>query len=170
MRWKRSQPGTGFRSAKRCVSSLARATLRKVDQQGLIANAGSGLSKTPMGPGGAKVLVSHDLSEMFGIEMASAPPARATGSRVASKRSSPAGSEPSSAQTGVARPSVLKSARLTRHDGSQGKRSGLTPATRRALSERMRETLGHKTSPAEETESLRLVTEAPVDAWLVRTH
>jgi uncharacterized Zn finger protein len=114
-------------------------TLRKVDQQALIANAGSGLSKTPMGPGGAKVLVSDDLSEMFGIEMAPAPPARVAGSRLPSKRSSPAGSEPSSAQTGVARPSVLKKARVTDRDGSQGERSGVTPAKRRALSERMRE-------------------------------
>jgi uncharacterized Zn finger protein len=114
-------------------------TLRMVDQQGLIANAGSGLSKPPMGPGGAKVLVSDNLSEIFGIEMASAPPALATASRVASKRSSPARSEPSSAQTGVARPVVLEKDRLKRRDRSQGKRSGLTPAKRRALSERMRE-------------------------------
>jgi uncharacterized Zn finger protein len=45
-------------------------TLRKVDQQDLIANAGSDLSKQGRGPTGAKVLESDDLSEMFGIEIA----------------------------------------------------------------------------------------------------
>src|SRR3989475_6478459 len=48
-------------------------TLRKVDQQDLIASAGSDLSKTGKRPVGAKVLASDDLSEMFGIEMAPTP-------------------------------------------------------------------------------------------------
>jgi uncharacterized Zn finger protein len=48
-------------------------TLRKVDQQDLIAKAGSDLSKTRKRPAGAKVLAGDDLSEMFGIEMAPAP-------------------------------------------------------------------------------------------------
>jgi uncharacterized Zn finger protein len=47
-------------------------TLRKVDQQDLIAKAGSDLSKTRKRPAGAKVLASDDLSRMFGIEMAPA--------------------------------------------------------------------------------------------------
>jgi len=52
-------------------------TLRKVDQQGLIATAGASLAKKkPTGPDGAKVLVSDDLSAMFGIEMATATPRR----------------------------------------------------------------------------------------------
>jgi uncharacterized Zn finger protein len=46
--------------------------LRQVDQQDLIARAGSGLSKAKA-PAGAKRLAEDDLSEMFGIEMA--PPA-----------------------------------------------------------------------------------------------
>src|SRR5438093_6438808 len=50
-------------------------TLRKVDHQDLIVNAGSDFSKKRKAPSGAKVLVSDDLSEMFGIEMA---PAAAT--------------------------------------------------------------------------------------------
>src|SRR6266567_5481545 len=53
-------------------------TLRQVDQQDLIAKAGSGLSKKPKGLTGAKVLASDDLSEMFGIEMAQAPTAATT--------------------------------------------------------------------------------------------
>src|SRR5580704_14293848 len=41
--------------------------LRKVDQQDLIAKAGSDLSKKATRLAGVKVLVSDDLSEMFGI-------------------------------------------------------------------------------------------------------
>src|ERR1700704_4206306 len=41
-------------------------TLRKVDQQDLVAKAGSDLSKKRTGQAGAKVLASDDLSEMFG--------------------------------------------------------------------------------------------------------
>src|SRR5229473_8265722 len=48
-------------------------TLRKVDQQDLIATAGSDLSKKRKQPAGAKVLASDDLSEMFGIEIAPVP-------------------------------------------------------------------------------------------------
>jgi uncharacterized Zn finger protein len=44
-------------------------TLRKVDQQDLIASAGSDLSKTRKGPATGKVLANDDLSEMFGIEI-----------------------------------------------------------------------------------------------------
>jgi uncharacterized Zn finger protein len=53
-------------------------TLRKVDQQDLIARAGSDLSKTRKGPASGKVLATEDLSEMFGIEIGPAadlPPA-----------------------------------------------------------------------------------------------
>lgn len=48
-------------------------TLRKVDHQDLIRKAGSDLSRKRKRPAGAKVLESHDLSEMFGIEIAQAP-------------------------------------------------------------------------------------------------
>ena len=47
-------------------------TLRKVNQQDLIAKAGSDLSKKGRRPAGVKVLASDDLSEIFGIEMAPA--------------------------------------------------------------------------------------------------
>src|SRR3989442_5273100 len=57
-------------------------TLRKVDQQDLIAKAGSNLSKTRKKTADAKVLERDDLSEMFGIEMAPTRPSKS----IASKR------------------------------------------------------------------------------------
>ena len=87
-------------------------TLRKVDQQDLLARAGSDLSKTRKGPAGAKVLESDDLSGMFGIEMAPA---------ISSKRT-------------VAKTITTKASAPRR---SAGKRR-LTPAKRRAISERMK--------------------------------
>jgi uncharacterized Zn finger protein len=110
-------------------------TLRKVDSQDLIAQAGSDLSKTGKRPAGAKVLASEDLSEMFGIEMAPATPRkRAVASTVASKPSPPARSEASSRQTTLIRPAKPKEPAPKRRDGTQR----LTPAKRRAISERMR--------------------------------
>jgi uncharacterized Zn finger protein len=44
-------------------------TLRKVDQQDLITQAGSDLSKPRKGPATGKVLATDDLSAMFGIEI-----------------------------------------------------------------------------------------------------
>src|SRR5216110_2769979 len=58
-------------------------TLRKVDQQYLIAKAGSDLAQRRKPPAGAKVLASGDLSGMFGIEMAPATtPTRAASAEV----------------------------------------------------------------------------------------
>jgi uncharacterized Zn finger protein len=109
--------------------------LRKVDQQDLIANAGADLSKKGKGPDGAKVLASDDLSEMFGIEIAPArPPKRAASGEVASTRSISANVVRSSRQGGIARPAKLKEPALDRREGTQR----LTPAKRRAISERMR--------------------------------
>jgi uncharacterized Zn finger protein len=66
-------------------------TLRNLDPQDLIANAGSDLSKKHKGSGGVKVLASDDFSEMFGIDMASAPPPkRVAVSAVATKPSTAA--------------------------------------------------------------------------------
>jgi uncharacterized Zn finger protein len=65
-------------------------TLRKVDQQDLIARAGSDLSKKRKKPAGAKVLVSDDLSEMFGIEIApTTPPTRHAASAITTKPKAP---------------------------------------------------------------------------------
>ena len=110
-------------------------TLCKVDQQDLIAKAGSGLSKKRKGPSGAKVLASDDLSEMFGIEMAPAtPPKRAAVSTLATKPSAAAHFDTSSRPTRVIRPAKRKESAPKRRDGIQA----LTPAKRRAMSERMR--------------------------------
>src|SRR5438477_7103950 len=75
-------------------------TLRKVDQQDLIAKAGSDLSKKPKRFTSAKALASEDLSAMFGIEIAPAtPPARAAGGPVPAKRPAAARSNASSGPT-----------------------------------------------------------------------
>ena len=87
-------------------------TLRKVDQQDLLARAGSDLSKTRKGPAGAKVLESDDLSGMFGIEMAPATSSKRTVAKTITTKASPP-------------------------RRSAGKRR-LTPAKRRAISERMK--------------------------------
>lgn len=49
-------------------------TLRDVDQQNLISNAGAGMTKTRKGPAAAKLLEAEDLSEMFGIDIVQTPP------------------------------------------------------------------------------------------------
>jgi uncharacterized Zn finger protein len=85
-------------------------TLRRVDQQDLIANAGSDLSKGGKRPAGARMLASDDLSEMFGIEVAPAPP--------------PAHARPANAKEST--------------PNGRKERQRLTPAQRRAISERMR--------------------------------
>jgi uncharacterized Zn finger protein len=110
--------------------------LRKVDQQDLIATAGTDLSKKGRRPAGAKVLASDDLSEMFGIEMAPARPAkRAASGEVASKRSTSADTDGSARRAGVTRPAKPKEPARTRRQKTQR----LTPAKRRAISERMRQ-------------------------------
>jgi uncharacterized Zn finger protein len=85
-------------------------TLREVDQQDLIANAGSDLSKAGERPAGARMLASDDLSEMFGIEVAPA-------------------TQPTHAPPAKVKESTPK--------GRNGKQR-LTPAKRRAISERVR--------------------------------
>ena len=110
-------------------------TLRKVDQQDLIAKAGSDLSKKGRRPAGGKVLASDDLSEMFGIDMAPAtPPKRAAVSAVATKPSTAAHRETSSKPTSVIQSAKPKEPAPKRAHGTQR----LTPAKRRAISERMR--------------------------------
>jgi uncharacterized Zn finger protein len=48
-------------------------TLRKINQEDLVASAGTRLSKTRKQPPSARVLAADDRSEVFGIDMA--PPA-----------------------------------------------------------------------------------------------
>jgi uncharacterized Zn finger protein len=109
-------------------------TLRNVDQQDLIANAASDLSKKGRRPAGAKVLASDDLSEMFGIEIApSMPPKRAASGDVPSKRSTSIHADGSARQADVNPPAKPKEPAPERRE-----RKRLTPAKRRAISERMR--------------------------------
>lgn len=111
-------------------------TLRNVDQQDLIAKAGFDLSKKGKRPASAKVLAGDDLSQMFGIEMAPAiPPKRAASGEVTSKRSAPVNADGLSGPAGVTRPAKPKEAALKRRKKTQR----LTPAKRRAISERMRQ-------------------------------
>ena len=111
-------------------------TLRKVDQQELIAKAGSDLSKKGRRPGGAKVLASDDLSEMFGIEMAPTPqPKRAAARTITTKPSTAANSEESSKQTTSTRPAKLRKPAPKLRAGIPF----MTPAKRRAVSARMKE-------------------------------
>jgi uncharacterized Zn finger protein len=110
-------------------------TLRKVDQQDLIAKAGSALAQKRKAPAGAKVLASDDLSEMFGIEMAPTIPAkRAASGEVASTRTTSANADGSFRQAGMTRPVKLKEPALKRRERTER----LTPAKHRAISERMR--------------------------------
>jgi uncharacterized Zn finger protein len=89
-------------------------TLRKVEQQDLIAKAGSDLSKTRKGPARAKVLESEDLAGMFGIEIAQTTPSKhGAASKTATEH------------------------RKRPPKGGVSKR-GWTPAKRRAVSERMK--------------------------------
>ena len=109
-------------------------TLRKVDQQDLIATAGSDFSTKGKRPAGTKVLASDDLSEMFGIEMAPATPA--SGPHSASRSHRPRPLLPH-------RPSRWgrrdrRSRRRPRRQKSGAGRQLLTPKKRQAISERMR--------------------------------
>jgi uncharacterized Zn finger protein len=111
-------------------------TLRKVDQQDLIAKAGLDLSMTRTGPVGAKVLESDDLSEMFGIEMALTPqPKRAAASKITTKPLIAGTLEESSNRTTSTRPAKLRKPTPKLRVG----KPLVTPAKRRAVSARMKE-------------------------------
>jgi len=60
-------------------------TLRKVDQQDLVAKAGTDLAKSRRGAPKGKVLAGEDLSAMFGIEIAAEPVTGRKGQRARKK-------------------------------------------------------------------------------------
>lgn len=109
-------------------------TLRKVDQQDLIAHAGADLSKKGRRPAGAKVLESDQLSEMFGIEMAPATPAKRPASAVPREPSPAVTVAVSSKQKGHTPAAKPKKTTPT----SGGGRRRLTLKKRQAIAERMR--------------------------------
>ena len=113
-------------------------TLRKVDQQDLIATAGSDFSTKGKRPAGTKVLASDDLSEMFGIEMASPPPAQRSTASAVPRRPPSSGVtvDGSTKQKVLPPPAKSKKTAPARKAGGGGRR--LTPKKRRAISERMR--------------------------------
>jgi len=108
-------------------------TLRKVDQQELIATAGSGFSTKGERPAGTKVLASDDLSEMFGIEMAPSTPAKRAGASAVPRTPSPAataaGSPKRKEPTPPAKSTKSAPASLSPR---------LTPKKREAIAARMR--------------------------------
>jgi uncharacterized Zn finger protein len=111
--------------------------LRKVDQQHLIASAGSDLSTRAARPASAKVLVSHDLSEMFGIEMAPATPSkRRANTAVPRKPSRVVTVVVTSKQDVPTAPAKSKKTASAKKSGVGRQR--LIAKKRRAISERMR--------------------------------
>ncbi len=68
--------------------------LRKVDEKDLIAHAGKALPLSKKGPAAEKVLGDAGLSEIFGIEMAEAPPAAPVTKRAGKRAASGPGVEP----------------------------------------------------------------------------
>jgi uncharacterized Zn finger protein len=84
-------------------------TLRKVEQQDLITTAGSDLSAKGKRPAVTKVLASDDLSEMFGIEIAPATPAKRRAAGTVPRKPSPGVTvAASSTQMGLTSPSKSK--------------------------------------------------------------
>ena len=113
-------------------------TLRRVDQQDLIATAGSDFSTKDKRPAGTKVLASDDLSEMFGIEIAPATPAKRSAASAVPRR------PPSSGVTvdGSTKQKVLPPPAKSKKTAPAGKARGagrrLTPKKQQAIAERMR--------------------------------
>jgi uncharacterized Zn finger protein len=125
-------------------------TLRKVDSQDLIAKAGSDLSKKHTGSAGVKVLASDDLSEMFGIEMAPAAPKSVAVSAIATKPSSAARLQAPSKKTRASVPMNFEEPVPKR-----GAKQRLTPAKRRAISERMRQYWAARREPLKKRKTSR---------------
>ncbi len=112
-------------------------TLRKVDQQDLIATAGSEFSTEGKRPAGTKALASDDLSEMFGIEMAPPTPTKRPAAGAVPRKPSPAATVAGSSKRKEPTPPA-KSTKIapTRKPGDEERR--LTQKKRRAIAKRMR--------------------------------
>jgi hypothetical protein len=98
-------------------------TLRKVDQQDLIAQAATGIPLARKGPAGEKVLAGDDLSALFGLELGTGDEAPGTGTPPEAAR--PAGA-PRGARATPARGGREATAR------SAGRRSVATRGSQRA--------------------------------------
>jgi uncharacterized Zn finger protein len=107
-------------------------TLRKINQDELVASAGTSLSKRRKRPASARVLAADDLSEMFGIDMAPPPaPAQAPKKVISTKHSTVT---TAAAATRTERPRPAKPKKPAR----TGERQRLTSKQRRRISDRMR--------------------------------
>ena len=108
-------------------------TLRQVDQDDLIANAGVNLSKTRKRPASAKMLGDEDLSAMFGIDIAPAAPAPAAA--VPTKPSTVVAASSSPRPTGRTRSAKSKKAAPKDRSGKERrtlkKRKAAAPRVRR---------------------------------------
>jgi uncharacterized Zn finger protein len=126
-------------------------TLRKINQEDLIANAGTSLSKTRKRPAGARVLAAGELSEMFGIDMAPpATPAQAPARVAPTKHSRTLTTAGASTQTDQTR--RVKSKKPAR----KGERQRLTWKKRQAISERMRRYWAERRAQMEKRKAAKL--------------
>jgi uncharacterized Zn finger protein len=108
-------------------------TLRKINQEDLVARVGTRLSKTRQQPASARVLAADDLSEMFGIDMAQPPTGAPARRKVVPTKHSTAFTTPAAAtQTERTRPAKSKKPAPT------GERQRLTSKQRQRISDRMR--------------------------------
>ena len=112
-------------------------TLRKVDQQELIATAGSGFSTKGKRPAGTKVLASDDLSEMFGIEVAPATPAKRLATS-AVQRTPPAAATAAGSSKRKEPTPPAKSTKTAPASKPGSRTPRLTPKKREAVAARMR--------------------------------
>lgn len=118
-------------------------TLRKVDQQDLIADAGADLSKKGRRSTGVKVLATEDLSEMFGIEMAPATSAKGRAASTVPRRPSSSGG----IVEGATKPRVLPPLARSKEPTPAGKAGGGGP--RQTAKQPQRVAAPKRTSPAE---------------------
>jgi uncharacterized Zn finger protein len=108
-------------------------TLRRINQEDLVAKAGRRLSKTRKRPASARVLAADDLSEMFGIDIAPpATPAKAARKVVPTKHSTTFTTAAAATRTERTRPARSKKPART------GERQRLTSKQRQRISDRMR--------------------------------
>jgi hypothetical protein len=96
--------------------------LRQVNEQDMIATVGTHVPLSRKGPAAGKVLEGTDLAEVFGVELAPAP-----------------GAAPPRGRKPKVRPSGVTAAPPPEHKSAPPrKKKTMTPAQRRATSERMR--------------------------------
>ena len=109
-------------------------TLRNVDQQDLIAKAGSDLSMKRLAPASERVLANEDLSELFDIEMAPAAEPKHAVAIVATTAPKASTRKRSPKPSALTRPAKRAKPSATPQTG----RRPLTAAKRKAISKRVK--------------------------------